>query len=128
VIEAVLLGVAGGLAAGLLGIGGGAIFVPALVLGLGLTHLEATSTSLLAIVPVAIVGAWRQHGYGNLRLREGLVLGALGVVGAALGVVIANAVPERALELAFAGLLVVVAAQLVRRAVSDGERGGRMSE
>jgi len=123
VIEAVLLGLLGGVAAGLLGIGGGAIFVPALVLGLGLTQLEATSTSLLAIVPVAVVGAWRQHGYGNLRLREGLTLGVLGVGGAALGVVVANAVPERALELAFAAFLLVVAGQLVRRAFTETEDG-----
>jgi len=123
VIEAVLLGLLGGVAAGLLGIGGGAIFVPALVLGLGLTQLEATSTSLLAIVPVAVVGAWRQHGYGNLRLREGLTLGVLGVGGAALGVAVANAVPERALELAFAAFLLVVAGQLVRRAFTETEDG-----
>jgi len=123
VIEAVLLGLLGGVAAGLLGIGGGAIFVPALVLGLGLTQLEATSTSLLAIVPVAVVGAWRQHGYGNLRLREGVTLGVLGVGGAALGVVVANAVPERALELAFAAFLLVVAGQLVRRAFTETEDG-----
>lgn len=122
-IEAVLLGLLGGVAAGLLGIGGGAIFVPALVLGLGLTQLEATSTSLLAIVPVAVVGAWRQHGYGNLRLREGVTLGVLGVGGAALGVVVANAVPERALELAFAAFLLVVAGQLVRRAFTETEDG-----
>lgn len=116
-IGAVLVGVLAGIAAGLLGIGGGALFVPALVLLLGLGHLEAEATSLLAIVPVAAVGAWRQRRYGNLHTRDALALGTLGILGGAAGVVAANAVPERALEVGFALVLLVVAAQLVRRAL-----------
>jgi uncharacterized protein len=111
---AILIGFAAGAIAGMFGVGGGILFVPALALLLGLTHLEAESTSLLAIVPVALVGAWRQHGYGNLRLRDGLRVGALAVPGSVGGVALANVLPERALELGFAGLLIVVAVQLVR--------------
>jgi uncharacterized membrane protein YfcA len=114
VITAALVGIAAGLAAGLLGIGGGALFVPALVLALGLSQVEAEATSLLAIVPVALVGAARQRHYGNLRLRDGLLLGVLAIPGALLGVVLVNALPERVIEVGFAGLLLVVAAQLVR--------------
>lgn len=117
-IEAALIGVLAGVAAGMLGIGGGALFVPALLF-LGLGNLEAEATSLLAIVPVALVGAVRQHAYGNLRVREGLVIGVLAVGGAALGVAVANAVPERALEVGFAIFLLVVAAQLARRGLID---------
>ena len=113
-ITAALIGLVAGVAAGLLGIGGGSLFVPALVLLLDLPQVDAEATSLLAIVPVALVGAARQHRYGNVRVRDGLLLGALAVPGAALGVVVVNAVPERAIEVAFAGLLLVVAAQLVR--------------
>ena len=120
---AILVGALAGVVAGLLGIGGGALFVPALVLFLGLGHLEAEATSLLAIVPVALVGAWRQHGYGNLHVREALALGVLASAGALGGVVVANAVPERALEVAFAGLLLFVAAQLVRRAFAPSANG-----
>ena len=116
-IEAVLIGVVAGVVAGLFGVGGGTLFVPALTIFLGLSHLEAEATSLLAIVPVAIVGAWRQHGYGNLALRDGLTVGVLAVGGAVLGVVLANALPERALEIGFAALLLFVAAQMVRRAL-----------
>lgn len=115
-ITAALIGVAAGVAAGLLGIGGGALFVPALVLVLDLPPLDAEATSLLAIVPVALVGAVRQHGYGNVRVRDGLLVGALAVPGAALGVVVVNAVPERAIEVGFALLLLLVAWQLVRSA------------
>ena len=46
---------------------------------LGLNQHDAEATSLLAIVPVAIVGAYRQSGYGNVRLRDGIVVGALAV-------------------------------------------------
>lgn len=117
-IEAALVGLLAGAVAGLLGVGGGVLFVPALVVFLGLSQVDAEATSLLAIVPVALLGAWRQGRYGNLRLRDGLVVGALGVPAAAAGVVVVNAVPERAVEVAFAGLMLYVAARLLRRALN----------
>lgn len=120
-IEAALIGVVAGLFAGLLGIGGGALFVPALTLFLGLGQLDAEATSLLAIVPTAIVGTWRQRAYGNVRERDALLLGLLAVVAAVGGVVIANAVPERLLEILFAGLLVYVAFTLARGALTAHE-------
>ena len=118
-IVEVLIGVLAGVVAGMLGVGGGTLFVPALVLFSGLTHVEAEATSLLAIVPVALVGAWRQSRYGNLELRDGITIGVLAVAGAAIGVVVANAVPERALELAFAALMLFVAFQLARKALRE---------
>lgn len=126
-ITAAVIGVAAGVAAGLLGIGGGALFVPALVLALDLSQVDAEATSLLAIIPVALVGAVRQHRYGNVRVREGLLVSALAVPGAAVGVVVVNAVPERAIEIAFAGLLLVVAAQLVRSA-GRADQAGRPAD
>ncbi len=116
-IEAALIGVAAGVIAGMFGVGGGTLFVPALVIFLGLSHIEAEATSLLAIIPVALVGAWRQHRYGNLRVADGATVGVLAVGGAVLGVVAANALPERALEIGFAGLLVAVAIQMTLRAL-----------
>jgi uncharacterized membrane protein YfcA len=114
VIATLAIGFAAGAIAGMLGVGGGILFVPALVLFAGLSQLEAESTSLLAIVPVAVVGAWRQRRYGNLRLRDGAMLGVLAVPGAVGGAALANVVPERGLELGFAALLVAVAVGLVR--------------
>lgn len=120
-VSAVLIGVLAGVMAGLLGIGGGAIFVPALVLLLGLSQVDAEATSLLAIVPVALVGAWRQRAYGNLRLRDSAIVGVLAVPGALAGVALVNAVPERSVEVAFALLQLTVAARLVRRPAVDGD-------
>ena len=74
-VAAVLLGFAGGLVGGLLGVGGGILFVPALAIFLDQSQVEAEATSLLAIVPVAIVAVWRQLGYGNVRVREGIMIG-----------------------------------------------------
>ena len=112
----VILGFCGGVVGGLLGVGGGIIFVPALVIFLGHGQLEAESTSLLAIVPVAIAGMIRQRTHGNVRMRDGIAIGVLSIPGVAIGVTVANSVPQRALEIGFAGLLLFVAAQLVRRA------------
>ena len=117
-LAAVVLGFAGGVMAGLLGVGGGILFVPALAIFLDQSQLHAESTSLLAIVPVAAVGLWRQRGYGNVRLRDGLVIGALSPLGVALGVAVSNSISQRALELSFAALLVVLAVRLAARGLA----------
>ena len=104
-VLAALLGFAGGVVGGMLGVGGGILFVPA-----------------LAIVLDEIVGAWRQHAYGNVRWREGLLIGVLSPLGVVGGVVLANAVSQRVLEVSFALLLLVVAAQLVLRGVAEPGR------
>jgi uncharacterized membrane protein YfcA len=115
-VAAVLICVAGGLAGGLVGVGGGVLFVPALTIFVGLGQVEAESTSLLMIVVVALVGAIRQRGYGNVRVREAVLIGVLSLPGVLLGVVAANQIPERALQLSFAALALLMAFQLVRRA------------
>jgi uncharacterized protein len=114
VIEALLVGVAAGILSGLFGVGGGVVFVPGLVAFFEFSQVRAEATSLLAIIPVALVGAWRQHRYGNIRIRDGLIVGVVSAAGAATGVVLANALSNRALEIAFAGLMLFIAAQLVR--------------
>jgi uncharacterized protein len=116
-VAAALMGFAGGMVGGLLGVGGGILFVPALAIFMDQTQVEAEATSLLAIVPVALVAVWRQLGYGNVRVRDGLLIGALSPVGVGIGVVVANEVSQRALELIFAALALVIAAQLLLRAV-----------
>jgi uncharacterized membrane protein YfcA len=117
-LAAVLICIAGGCAGGLVGVGGGVLFVPALTVFLGLTQVEAQSTSLLMIVIVALVGTIRQQGYGNVRLREAAIIAVLSPVGVLAGVALSNELPERALQLAFAALALVMAAQLVHRARS----------
>jgi uncharacterized membrane protein YfcA len=117
---AIAIGLAGGVVAGLLGVGGGILFVPALVFFVGLGQHQAEATSLLAIVPVALAGTYRQDRYGNVRRRDALLLGALSLVGAACGVALANALSGAALRDCFAAFMVLVAAQLVRRTLAHG--------
>jgi len=125
VLGAIAIGFAAGISSGLIGVGGGILFVPGLVLFMGESQLEAEATSLLAIVAVAGVGAWRQGGYGNLRLRDGLVVGLLSPLGVAAGAVLSNAVSERALQLAFAGVQLYFAWRLARRALRPKESTSR---
>jgi uncharacterized protein len=110
------LGFAAGMAGGLLGVGGGVLFVPALVVFADQSQLGAEATSLVAIVLVSLAGTWRQRGYGNVRLRDGLLVGVLSPLGVLLGVALANAVSERALELSFAGVQLLFAWQLAKKA------------
>ncbi len=117
-VIAALIAVAGGLAGGLVGVGGGVLFVPALTIFLGLSQVEGESTSLLMIVIVALVGAFRQNAYGNVRVRDAVVIGVLSPLGVLIGVIVANEVPQRALELSFAALVLVIAYGLLRRALS----------
>ncbi|HET8815196.1 MAG TPA: TSUP family transporter [Solirubrobacterales bacterium] len=115
-LAAVLICLFGGLTGGLVGVGGGVLFVPALTIFIGLSQVDAESTSLLMIVIVALVGAYRQRAYGNVRLREALLIGTLSPLGVLLGVALANNVSERVLQLSFAALALFMAAQLIHRA------------
>jgi uncharacterized membrane protein YfcA len=117
VILAALLGFGGGVIGGLLGVGGGIVFVPALALVLDLAQVEAEATSLLAVIGVGAVGAWRQHGYGNVRPRDGLFMGALSLLGVAAGVALANVLAEQALKWLFAAFMLYMASTLFRRAL-----------
>ena len=113
-VLAVLLGLVAGVFAGMFGVGGGILFVPALI-ALGLGQHDAIGTSLLAIVPTVLIGTWRQAGYGNVRWRAALIVGIAAAGSAQAGVVVAEALSGATLRRLFAGLLVVVAVQIVLR-------------
>ena len=123
-IGAIVVGALAGVLAGLLGVGGGVLFVPALTVFLGLGQVDAEATSLLAIMPMALVGAWRQHRYGNVRMPDALLLGALAIPGAVAGVAIVNIVPQRAVQVSFAGLMLVIAWRLVRGTPREDAENG----
>ena len=112
----VAIGVVGGFLAGLFGVGGGILFVPTLALVLGLTQLHAEASSLLAILPTAVVGTWRQVRYGNVAVRAAVTIGIASILGVQGGVLVAEALPEHLLRRLFGGFLLVTAAQLAWRA------------
>lgn len=108
-----LVGVLAGLASGLFGVGGGVVIVPGLVLLAGLDQRLSHGTSLTAIVPIAAAGA---IGYGTAGQVDLLVAGLVVVgamVGTPVGVALLARVPQRSLQLAFAGLLVLTAVRML---------------
>jgi len=123
-IALIACGLLAGVIGGMLGVGGGIVFVPALVLIVGLSQVEAEATSLLAIIPVALAAIWRQREYGNVRMKDGLVIGGLSVVGVLIGVVVANAVSGELLKICFAALLILVAVRMAIRALRPTDADG----
>jgi uncharacterized membrane protein YfcA len=113
ILEIVLAGLAAGVLSGMFGVGGGILFVPALVLIADLSQVEAIATSLAAMIPVVAVGTWRQRRYGNVDGRSALVIGLTSAAGVAAGTAIAESVPEGTLQKLFAVLLFLTAARLV---------------
>jgi uncharacterized membrane protein YfcA len=114
ILLAIALGVAAGVLSGLFGIGGGLLFVPAL-LALHRSQLHAEATSLAAILPTVAVGVWRQQRYGNVRWRAVLIVGMASVAGVEAGFQVATALPETTLRRLFAALVFAVAANIAWR-------------
>ena len=115
-LVAIALGVAAGVLAGLFGVGGGILFVPALTIVLGVEQHAAQGTSLLAIVPTVVVGTWRQHRYGNVRWRPAVTLGLAGIAGIVAGGFLAESLSGGVLRRLFGVLLLLTAVQLAWRA------------
>jgi uncharacterized membrane protein YfcA len=114
----VAVGAASGVLAGLLGVGGGILLVPFLVLAVGMTQHEAEATSLIVVLPTAIVASWLlwQRGVGDLGVALGM--GALGAAGGIAGALLALWLPGEALRTVFAVFLAVVGLRLVRDAIT----------
>ena len=113
--------IAGGFAAGFLsgsiGIGGGAMFVPTMTVGLGLSQALAQGTSLVAIVPTALVSTITHFRQGNVLRDAALWMGGGGVVGAVVGALIAVEVPESILARVWGGFLLFTAYRLAAQAL-----------
>lgn len=109
----ILIGVAAGVLAGLFGIGGGVVIVPALLYFARMTPLTATGTSLGALLlPVGALGAWEYYRTGNLDVRASMLL-ALGLfLGAFFGARFAQTLTPIVLKRAFAVFLVLVAVRV----------------
>jgi uncharacterized membrane protein YfcA len=122
VLEALALGFAAGVLSGLFGVGGGILFVPTLTIVVGLTQLEAQATSLAAVIPVVLVGAWRQHRRGLVHGRAALVVGIASAGGVVGGALLANELGNDTLRILFAVLLLATAVQLAVSALRNDPR------
>lgn len=117
-LGAIAFGVLTGILSGLLGIGGGLFVVPFLVLVGGAAQQEAQATSLLVVLPTAVVATWslQRAGLGDLGLS--LRMGLIGIFGSAAGAVLALALPGSVLRLIFAAVMALVGLRLLRDAIA----------
>lgn len=106
------IGLVLGTLSALVGVGGGTVLVPILVIAFTFTPQVAQGTSLLVMIPIALVGAWRNGRHGYTQWRSGSWIGLGGVLGAPLGAAVAFAMPGAWLQRAFAALLIVSALKL----------------
>jgi uncharacterized membrane protein YfcA len=113
---ALAVGLAAGMLAGLFGVGGGIVFVPTLVLGFGFAQLDAQATSLAAIIPVALIGAWRQSGDDVVYWRGALIMGIGAGAGVLVGAEIATRLPDHLLSQVFGAVLLLVGGDMIVRA------------
>jgi uncharacterized protein len=110
------VGTAAGAFSGLFGVGGGTVIVPLLILWFGYGERLATGTSLAAIVIIALLAAALQGGaYGNVQVVKALLLSIPAVAGVVVGTAWQQRLPQRAISLLFALLLVIVALELIIR-------------
>jgi uncharacterized membrane protein YfcA len=106
-------GTAAGLFSGLLGVGGGTVIVPLLVLWLGYNERDATGTSLAAIFVIAAMATIAQGAYGNVDVGKGVLVGVPAIGGVIAGTWVQQRVHTDVIGLLFAALLVAVAVDLV---------------
>ena len=104
---------AAGAFSGLFGVGGGTVIVPFLIFWFAYGEREATGTSLAAIALIALIAAGLQGTQGNVDVTNGLLIGIPAVAGVISGAALQQKVPERAVSLIFAALLLVVAVELL---------------
>ncbi|HZU20099.1 MAG TPA: sulfite exporter TauE/SafE family protein [Gaiellaceae bacterium] len=103
------IGVLGGLLSGLLGVGGGIVMVPLLVLWAGFAQRDAHATSLAAIIPISIAGIATFGAAGEVRVGAAVALAAGSMAGARGGTALLTRLDERALKLVFGAFLLGVA-------------------
>jgi uncharacterized protein len=118
-IELVVLGLATGILAGLLGVGGGIVMVPVMIVLFSMAPVLAKGTSIAVIIPTAIMGTWRNRTKKNVDIRVAAILGIAGIVSAWLGSHVSNAMSETTSNVLFAILLTSVAVRLVWQLESE---------
>jgi len=106
----IVFGVIVGVFSGVMGLGGGSVMIPAMVLAFGMTQQQAHGTSLAVMIPPvalpAVIEYWR-HGNVDLRIAAWTALGVL--LGSFFGALVANSLPKESLKLVFGFLLIYVA-------------------
>lgn len=110
----IVIGIITGLMAGMLGIGGAIIMIPALVYILGVTQQTAQGTSLAVMLPpVGIIAAYNYFKAGQVNIKFAIILAAFFLVGSYFGSKVALNLPQVALKRIFAFLLILIAVKML---------------
>jgi uncharacterized protein len=112
-LKLAVIGTAAGAFSGLLGVGGGSVIVPLLIVWLAYGEREATGTSMMAIILIAALAVTVQAFYGNVDPPNAALVGVPAIAGAVAGTALQQRLPERAISLIFALVLVVIAVELI---------------
>lgn len=120
----VVLGVVTGTVAGLIGVGGGVIVVPALMMLFGTSDLEAKGTSLLMMIPTAISGTFGNARRKNVDIMAAVLVGVSACLTTAIGAWIATLLDPAMANTLFAIFLVVIAAQMAQKAIKGRKKKG----
>ena len=112
-LKLLVIGTTAGAFSGLFGVGGGTVIVPLLILWLGFGEREATGTSMAAIIVIALYSVAFQIAYGNVNVGAAALVGVPAVFGAVAGTSLQQRIPERAISLLFAILLIGLAVELI---------------
>jgi hypothetical protein len=112
-VKLAVIGTAAGAFSGLLGVGGGSVIVPLLIVWLGFGEREATGTSMMAIVVIAALAVSLQAAYGNVDPANAALVGVPAIAGVVVGTAVQQRIPERVISLLFAALLTVIAVELI---------------
>jgi uncharacterized membrane protein YfcA len=107
------IGTAAGAFSGMFGVGGGTVIVPLLILWFGFGERLATGTSLAAIVVIAALAVAIQGALGNVDPAKAAIVGVPALGGVVIGAAVQQRLPERAISLMFAALLLAIAVKLV---------------
>lgn len=108
-----IIGLVGGVASGLFGVGGGIIMVPAMMYGLGLPIKTAIGTSLAVIIPTTLVGSIKHFQMGNVQFSTALVLAPTAILGGYAGAWLSSQLSDANLKRAFGGFIVLVGLRLL---------------
>jgi hypothetical protein len=110
----IVIGIITGVMAGMLGIGGAIIMIPALVFLLGISQQTAQGTSLAVMLPpVGIIAAYNYYKAGHVNIRFAVILAVFFLVGSYFGSRMALNIPQAALKKIFGVLLLLVAAKML---------------
>jgi uncharacterized membrane protein YfcA len=123
IVALVAIGVATGILAGLLGVGGGIVMVPAMMMLLQMPSAFAKGTSVAVIIPTSIMGTWRNRTKKNVDLKAAGIVGLGGILSAFIGGWISTKMSDTVSNLLFATLLAVVAIRLILQVRKEDKAG-----